>query len=331
MNNTWNIHIIVLILTFVFCILSEDTFISCLILCGCIAVLIFIHAVHSGQREKQLEELSAYLMKVQDGLQLPELAKCKEGQAGILQSEIYKLVALLKEQASSADREKMYLADMLSDISHQIKTPLAAITIMTDLLQQPHLPKERRLEFAGKIDRQVNKINWLIRNLLALSQLEADVFRLKKETVKIQELLHAVCQSLEPLAEVKGVKLIQEPFAEELFIVCDFAWTSEAFSNIIKNCLEYTPCGGEVRIHVMQNNFGTVVTVQDTGGGIAKEDLPHIFERFYKGKHSSKESAGIGLAMARQVMIRQNGMISVQSEEGKGSTFTVRLYSRVEI
>lgn len=325
------IQITVILITAASCMLSGDAILSCLFLSLCIAALCEIHACQCQRQEKQLEELVTYLMKVQDGLKLPELAECREGQMGILQSEIYKLVIQLKEQAGAADRQKMYLADMLSDISHQIKTPLAAITIMTDLLQQPGLKEDKRLEFVEKMQRQVNKISWLIRSLLTLSQLEADVIQFKKESTKIAALINSVCQSLELLAEIKGVELIQESLDDGISAVCDYAWTSEALSNIIKNCLEHTPRGGTVRICAQQNNFGTTVTIRDTGCGIAKEDLAHIFERFYKGRKDAKDSAGIGLAMAKQVILRQNGTIHAESEEGKGSTFIVRLYSSVQI
>lgn len=320
------IQAILLFITAVACIAAGDVFISCFFLCGCIALLFGMNVWTFYRREKRLEELISYLMKVQDGLELPALAECREGQFGILQSEIYKLVVLLKEQLGSANREKKYLADMLSDISHQIKTPLTAITIMTDLLKQTDLPMEKRIEFVEKIDRQVAKIIWLIRNLLTLSQLEADVLKLRKESVEIYDLLRAVCQSLELLAEVKGVELVLQKPEEKIVLDCDRAWTSEAFSNIIKNCIEHTPEGGRVFIHATQNNFGTSVTIEDNGNGIAKEDLPHIFERFYRGKHASKESVGIGLALAKQIILRQDGTIHIQSVEGEGSTFLVRLY-----
>ncbi len=325
------IQIILILATASASIVSGDAGWSCIFLCCCIASLCAVQAFQHLKKEKQSEELITYLMKVQDGLQLPELARCREGQAGILQSEIYKLVIQLKEQAGAADRQKRYLADTLSDISHQIKTPLTAITIMTDLLQQPGLSEERRLEFAEKMQRQVHKINWLIRSLLTLSQLEADVIQFKKEPAQIYMLIKSVCQSLELLAEIKGVELIQEPFGNEITTVCDREWTCEALSNIMKNCLEHTPQGGSVHVSVSQNNFGTTIRIRDTGNGIAKEDLPHIFERFYKGRKDSKDSVGIGLAMAKQVILRQNGTIHAQSIQGEGSIFTVRLYSEVEI
>ncbi len=310
------------------CILTGDLRISCFLLSGCILLLFAASFYSDRKREKQLEELISYLMKVQDGMELPDLTKCKEGQIGILQNEIYKLVVLLKQQLGSVTREKTYLADMLSDISHQIKTPLTAITIMTDLLKQPDLPVSKRLEFVENADRQVNKITWLIQNLLTLSRLEADMLKFQKESVEMHGLLENVCGTLELLAEVRGVSLQLPPYKEAIFAVCDPAWTAEAFSNILKNCVEHTSQGGTVQILLAQNNFGTTVTIKDTGDGIAKEDLPHIFERFYKGKHSAKDSVGIGLAMAKQIMMRQNGVIHVESTKGEGSIFDVRIYKK---
>jgi len=328
------VQLLVIILSIIICLLTGDYRISCFVLCGCIAALFLINLLFRYRKEKQLEEMVVYLMRLQDGLQLPEITKCNEGQIGILQSEIYKLVVLLQEQSNAATKEKNYLAGMLSDISHQIKTPITAITLMADLLMKPDLPAKERLEFAAKIDKQVSKITWLIRNLLTLSQLEADVLKLKKEQVLVSELMEKACQPLELLAEVKGVAMItdfnqkeRKAASDELCIICDGAWTAEAVSNVVKNCIEHTSEGGEVRISVTQHNFAVNIIISDNGCGIAKEDLPYIFERFYKGKHSSKDSVGIGLALAKQIILRQNGVISADSEEGKGTKFLIKFYS----
>lgn len=266
-----------------------------------------------------------YLMKVQDGQEFPSLSQESSGRFGILKSEIYKMVVLLKEQSQGAQKERGYLAQMLSDISHQIKTPLAAITLMTDLLKNPKTEEKKREEFIKNIDTQVNKITWLIRNLLTLSQLEADVLQLKKERTEVRSLLEKACQPFLIPAEMKEITLTVNG-EENLFFLCDREWTTEAFSNIIKNCIEHTGRGGFVKITAAQNNFATTVTIEDNGAGIAKEDLPHIFERFYKGRHGSKESVGIGLAMAKQIVMQQNGVIRVESEEGRGSIFKVKMY-----
>lgn len=277
------------------------------------------------RQKRQVEELTEYLMRMQDYPELMPPAKCMEGKIGILQSEIYKLVVQTKEQSSVAMRDKEYLAGMLSDISHQIKTPLAAVTILTDLLKSPDLPEEKRAEFTEKIDSQVARITWLIRNLLTLSQLDANMLKLKRERVSVEALLQNACQPVAVAAEQKGIRLIV-PECSEMEMVCDVRWTSEAFSNIVKNCVEHTANGGAVEILVSQNNFATNFVIRDNGEGIAKEHLPHIFERFYRGGNTSGESVGIGLAMAKQMFLMQNGVIEASSEVGVGTEFRVKMY-----
>lgn len=282
------------------------------------------------RRERQIEALTRYLMRLQDELAIPELPKYSEGALGTLQSEIYKMVSRLREQSDGAMVQKHYLSDMLSDISHQVKTPLAAITIMTDLLKSPDLSEEKRLEFVANIDRQVNRITWLIRNLLTLSQLEAGVLKLKKEEIHLDELFRKVLEPFELMAEVREVELRTE-VPEDILLHVDIHWTAEALSNIVKNCLEHTPAGGHVSISAWQNNFSTAIRIQDDGEGIEKEHLPHIFERFYKADPTAQNSIGIGLAMSQKIILLQNGTITAKSEVGEGTEFLVKLFSEVEL
>lgn len=314
----------------ILCFVVRDTQSICYILAVCILVLAVTSIVFHRLREKRLEDLILYLMKIQDRLLLPDIEKYKEGNLGILQSEIYKLVVLLSEKSHTAAKEREYLAQMLSDISHQIKTPLTSITIMTELLENPDLTEEKRTEFIGKIDQQVNRITWLIKNLLTLSQLEADMLKLKREEISVKELLLKACQPFEIMAEVKNIALTVTA-NEEIKLVCDSHWTIEAVSNIVKNCIEHTEYGGMVSIYAEQNNFATNIRITDNGEGIEKEHLSHIFERFYKGANSSANSVGIGLAMSKQIIMQQNGTIQVTSEAGKGTSFFIKLYSEVKI
>ena len=294
----------------------------------CCTALCFISARAWYRREKQLEELILYLMKLQDHPEIPELPKYSEGQIGVLQSEIYKLVIQNREQSAGAVREKEYLAQMLSDISHQIKTPLTSITIMTDLLKSPNLDEEKRVEFTDKIDSQVSRITWLIRNLF--SQLDANMLKLKKQDVPVRELIQKACQPFEILAELKEVELSVSADGN-IRLICDAHWTAEAISNIVKNCIEHTQPGGEVCVTVSQNNLATDIFIRDNGEGIAKEHLPYIFDRFYKAGNQSNDSVGIGLAMSRQMIMLQNGTISVSSEEEAGTEFHIKMYSEVVI
>lgn len=300
-------------------------FIFAALLVGAFFLIIGFLFCQRKKQEKQLEELIMYLMRIQDGPKLPEWESYSEGQIGILQSEIYKLVMLLNEKSSQAVKEKEYLSKMLSDISHQIKTPLTSITIMSDLLREPGLPEEKRIEFAGRIDQQVSRMTWLVKNLLTLSQLEANMLKLKKEKVKVGALVQKAIEPLELMADVKDVELLLN-IDENIYLVCDAHWTMEAVSNIIKNCLEHTPEGGRVAIIGEQNNLSTNIYIRDNGEGIDREEISHIFERFYKGKNASENSVGIGLALSRQIVMQQNGTIDVKSEPGKGTEFHLKFY-----
>ena len=299
---------------------------------GCTAFFCLVEFLLYRRRERKLKELTLYLLKLQDGAELPPFESFEEGQLGVLQSEIYKMVNLLDEETKKSKRQNHYLADMLSDISHQIKTPLAGITLMTDLLKDPELPEEKREEFVEKIDRQTEKITWLVRNLLTLAQLEADMLKLKKEIVSARELVETAIGPLNILAELKGVEL-KTSLPEGTALTCDKAWTAEALSNVIKNCIEHVSAeaGKHVWISVTENNFAVTFTIQDDGPGIPAEELPHIFERFYTGKNSSKNSVGIGLSMARQLFLQQNGTIEAAIEAGKGTTFRIRFYNGVSL
>lgn len=289
------------------------------------ALGIAVYMIYEKKRERKIEELISYLTKVQDHLELPEFDSMQEGRFGILQSEIYKLVVQLQEQYSGEQKQKKYMVDMLSDISHQIKTPMTAISLMTDLLSAPELSDEKRLDYVEKINHQTNRINWLVRNLLTLSQLEADMLELKKEQVSLREMLDAIVDTFELMAEVKGVELSME-CPKEIQLSCDKQWTREAISNIVKNCIEHTKENGSVRISAVQNNLATEIRIQDTGEGISKEHLPHIFKRFYKAPGSSNSSVGIGLSMSKQIVMRQSGIISVTSEVGEGTEFLIKMY-----
>jgi signal transduction histidine kinase len=286
---------------------------------------LLVAEMRKRKREKQIEDLIIYLTRVQDRTDLPEMERFQEGQLSILQSEIYKVVILLREAYSTELSQKRYLADMLSDISHQIKTPVSAITILADLLEEPELSDGQRLDYADKIDKQAKRITWLIRNLLTLAQLQVDVLELKKEPVPMEDILRDIQDSLEIMAELKGVQLICE-FDAAICISCDKHWMTEALLNIVKNSVEHTNEGGTVKIRVVQDNIVTHIHVVDDGEGIDSKHLPHIFERFYKADNVSETSVGIGLAMAKQIVLKQNGTITVASKKGEGTDFYIKLF-----
>lgn len=288
-------------------------------------VLWGIGTLRRRRQARQLDALIMGLTHLQEEGGYKHLSDCQEGKLGVLSSEVYKLVDLLQEQAGAAQMGKRYMADMLADISHQLKTPLTALGILMDILGAPEVAQEKRLETVEKAETQLGKIQWLIRSLLVLSQLDAGVLALKREEVALGELLDGVCDSLEVLADVQDVTLRRDYGREFITLRCDREWTREALANIVKNCIEHSP-GGTVTISALQHNFSTNLTIRDTGSGIPKEELPHIFERFYKGQGSSANSVGLGLALANQIVLRQNGLITAESQVGVGSVFSVRFY-----
>ena len=309
----------------VLCIMIRRPVPCCVIACLYAAGLLAENIISERLRQKRLSSLIDYITKVQDDLSLAAPECSSEGLTGILQSEIYKVVALLREQYSGEKKQKEYMADMLSDISHQIKTPLTAIQLMTELLEQPGLDEEKRLQYAERIDSQVARITWLIRNLLALSQIEAGMLRMKMAPVELTELTEDITASLDIMAELKGVALVTDIPAVTLN--ADRHWLREALMNIIKNCIEHTDEGGKVDISARQNNIFTEITIEDNGSGISESDLPHIFERFYKAENASAQSVGIGLALAKQIIGGHGGIIDAASTKGVGTRFTIKIYS----
>ena len=295
------------------------------VLALCAAALTAERYVCARRTDRQLRELTDYLTAVQDDLSLPELEGTREGEFGILQSEVYKVVALLREKYALEKKQTRYLSDMLSDISHQIKTPLTAIQLMTELLEQPELDDATRLQYAEKIDSQVTRITWLVRNLLTLSQLEAGVLKMKSEPVRLDAMADQLRDSLDVMAELKGVDLdIRVP--EGMAVTGDAHWLREALLNIVKNCIEHTGEGGRVHVLAEQNSVFTLLTVEDNGCGISTEDLPHIFERFYKAENASAQSVGIGLSLAKQIVSAHSGTLNAESTPGEGTRFTMKLY-----
>lgn len=276
-------------------------------------------------RYRKLHALSEFLRKSQHQLLPLSIADQKEGEFSILKTELYKLLTTQHMQAEQLKQNNTYLADTISDISHQLKTPLTSIQIMTDLLKEDDLPEEKRIFFTDTIRRQTNRMEWLLSSMLTISKLDAGSIQLKQETVKVSELFQRASEHL-----LIPMELHQQTFVmnidKDTSYCGDLYWSSEAISNILKNCIEHTKDGGVITIRAEENSIFTHIEIQDSGGGISKEDLPHIFERFYKGKNASPDSVGIGLALAKQLIHKQNGTIEVFSDSQTFTIFRIKFY-----
>lgn len=289
-------------------------------------LLLFVFARYTGERYKKIEELNQYLTKVLSGDYDLEIGKNEEGELSILQNNICKTTIMLREKNELLEKEKAYLSEMLANISHQMKTPLTSLMMMNELLSAEE-SEEKRREFIEIEEKQLEKMNWLVQTLLKLSRLDAGTVRLVAGKVAASKLIG---ESLSPFLVRMDVEEISltEKLCDVTFFV-DESWTVEALRNIIKNCIEHMKPGGELTVETGENHLYQTVLIRDTGCGIRKEDLPHIFDRFYRGKDSSGDSVGIGLSLSRTIIEKQNGSILVTSEVGKGTSFEIRFYKAI--
>ena len=311
-----------------FVILSVIDFLCAVIYLGFIVILALSTLGFTIKRYRQISQLSIYLNRIASGEYGLDLRDNVEGELSALKNDIYKVTVMLAHQADLLQKDKLCLADTLADMSHQLKTPLTSMMVMTDLLEQPDLPAEKRREFTGHIRSQLQRMEWLISSLLKLSKLDAGTIRFKKEQVFLPKLIEKATEHLMLLMDVKQQTLVLDGDPQTYFLG-DPDWSAEAMTNLIKNCIEHTPSGGTIHIQYESSILATQIIISDTGEGVSKEDLPHIFERFYKGKNSSRDSVGIGLAMAKNIIQRQNGTIEATSEIGKGMTFTIKFYRSI--
>lgn len=292
-------------------------------------LLISCFAIYLYRREKKIRAITEYLKEIEKQQYSLKIQENEEGELSYLQNEIYKITVMLKESAQKLSQDKIYLSNALSDISHQIKTPLTSISVLLDILKEnTNLPEEKRQEFLFEISRQIEWIHWLVISLLKLSKFDAGTVELKKETILVQNLIKEVIQNLSIPLEIKNQTIQMQGDPSSSFIG-DFHWTAEAIINIIKNCMEHTEEGKTIQVSFKENALFTQIIIKDSGEGIAKEDLPYIFQRFYKGKNAGKDSFGIGLALAKAIIQNQGGDISVKSKKGEGTTFFVTIYKGI--
>ncbi|MBS4214313.1 sensor histidine kinase [Neobacillus rhizophilus] len=291
-------------------------------------LLISCTLIFTKWRYKEIDKLSGYLQQISNGHFQLDVRDNYEGELSILKSQIYKVTTKLSEQGAVLQEDKAKLTNAISDISHQLKTPLTSMMVMGDLLCDKRLDDTKRAEFTRNFQVQLERMEWLVSSLLKLSKIDAGTISFKKEKVLVAPLIQ---KAVEPLLIPMDIKMqtLSVTSDEQASFIGDFNWTAEALINIIKNCVEHTSEGGEINISFSENALFTEITISDNGKGIAKEDLPYIFKRFYKGKNASDDSVGIGLAMAHSIVTSQQGDIVVKSNKGVGTTFQMKFYKQV--
>lgn len=299
---------------------------------GCICVFATCLALNCcyffflKKRREKLKELSVQLDRLlHEGTQLPISDYC-EGELSILANQLQKVTLRLQEGAEQSQSDKLALAQSLADISHQLRTPLTAMNLTAAMLRVPGLSEQRRLELSRELQNLLSRTDWLVDTLLKLSKLDAGTVELRQEVVPLRELIRRAAAPLSIPMELRDQRLTVTCGDE--IITCDTVWTAEALGNLLKNCVEHTPIGGTISVTALETALYTAITVEDTGPGFDPADLPHLFERFYKGKDSSETSYGIGLALARTIVTAQNGTIQAMNT-GTGAKFLIKFYHQV--
>lgn len=309
-------------------IINQNKAINILIFVLGFSLLIVLFVVFLALRERKIKNITQYLKDLQNNIYSLKIEENTEGELSELQNQIVKITIMLNKQAETMKKDKKELSVALSDISHQIKTPLTSINIMLDIIKEDEIDENLKREYLHQITKQLDSINWLITVILKLSRLESGMVEFAREDIDVKILLEDIKKQMAVALEIKNQNLYLKVQAN-CHMIGDYNWTKEALTNIVKNCIEHTAENKNIYIEVEENCLYLQIIIKDEGEGISKEDLPNIFKRFYKGKDSSKESFGIGLALAKTIIEKQNGEIRVQSKIGEGTQFKIRIFKGI--
>ena len=294
-------------------------YISILIIIVFSILIIYINKIYN-----KIRKLSIYANDILNNKYNMDIREYSEGDISNLKNDLYKMTIKLKEQNELSLKDKIYLQDTLSDISHQLKTPLTSMYVINELLYDDKLDKSLKKELLNKSKKGLERIEWLITSLLKMSRLDSGSEKLILENVKLINIINKTIEPIRIPLELKNINL-NVSCSNDIKVNVDVNWTTEALINILKNAMEHTSENGNINIVCSDNPLYTMISISDDGCGISKKDLPHIFERFYKGM-GNKESIGIGLNMSKKIIESENGNISVKSKENEGTTFIIKLF-----
>lgn len=300
--------------------------IDLLVLVVIILVIYLFFIINKFKRTKKINKIIELISKINRRNFAIDIEDYTEDELSALKQEIYKTSLMLRSEADNSLKDKLNLKDSLSDISHQLKTPLTSITIMIDnILDNEEIDSKTRRKFLINIKREIININFLVQNLLKISKFDANVIKFNKEEVFIKDIVNEAIKKVSALSELKGIS-IKVSGDKNATINCDFMWEVEAISNIIKNSIEHINNDGFVEINYTKNKVYSRILIRDNGIGIDSDDLPYIFDRFYKGKNTSRDSVGIGLALSKSIIEKDNGSVSVKSTPNIGTIFTIKFF-----
>ena len=313
-----------LLLCFIMAFFSKIAAISVLAVSIFLIVSFFIF---TKKRYNRLNALSETIDKILHGNDTINIKSFGEGELSILESDVQKMLVRLRDQKDKLEKDRTFLADSIADISHQLRTPLTSINLILSLIEASDTTKERREEFLRELSKLITKTEYLVSVLLKISKIDAGTVQFEKKETDLNALIRKSAEPLLIPMDIKNQKLYIN--ADDISLNCDSAWCIEAFGNILKNCTEHTPENGEITVTATNTPIFTEIIITDTGSGFNEEDIPHIFERFYKGRNSSKESFGIGLNLAKMIITAHNGTVKAENSQSGGAEFTIRFYKQV--
>ena len=291
-----------------------------------VSALIFtVNEIYCTKRKNKIFLLCDDIDRILHGDNSVSFNDYTEGDLSILTAEIHKMTIRLREQNSALISEKQYLKESLEDIAHQLRTPLTSMIIILEMLRNPELSKRERMNNVHELYSLLSRMNWLIETMLGLSRIEAGAVEFQHQEINCRSL---IADSLEPISvqlDLKNINVKTSIEGDPIFIG-DRQYFTEALMNILKNCMEHTPENGQITISAGCNPIYTQIVVTDSGSGISEEDLPHIFERFYRSGHSCGSGFGIGLAFARKIAVSQNGSLQASNSPDGGALFDLRIY-----
>ena len=288
------------------------------------ALLLLLDFLHNRYNDDLLEQITLLIESLVEQQERQIFSEAEDTLTARLQHQLLKLRNILTAQNQMLAQEKEQIKTLISDISHQIKTPIAAANTFAELLSDGELSAEERTEYITTLQMSLGKLTFLTNSLIKMSRLESDIISLKPEKNSLNEIVLQAVKTVYAKAKEKGILITFE--CDQTFeAVLDFNWTAEAISNVIDNAVKYTPQGGFVRLQITEYPSFLRLDISDSGVGIPEEEQAKIFGRFYRGKQSvGTDGVGIGLYLTREIINKQNGYIKVSSDE-KGSTFSLFL------
>lgn len=288
-------------------------------------LVIIMQLMPLSRRGEKISRLCGDIDDILRGADNVDLSEYCEGELSVLSDEIRKLTVRLREQNSALMGDKQFMKEALEDTTHQLRTPLTAMLLVLGMLRRPELSERERAEHIRELYELLSRMQRMLETTLGLSRLEAGAVEFKTEEISVRALIEEALEPLSISIELKNITLQTEIKGEPIFRG-DRLYCAEAVSNILKNCMEHTPEGGEINISAAENALYTGIIITDSGDGIPEQELPRVFERFHRGEFN-KLGYGIGLAFARKIIALQNGSLTVRNAPPLGAEFEIRVYN----